>query len=276
MSIGVPLGIAGVGLIGGSIALRARERGIHVIGYDCAQSGTIDRIVDERVDSLEDLANASRTLVLALPIDATVSAIRTLRANPPRDLRLVIDVASVKTPIVREAAGWSPFIATHPIAGAEQSGARAARADLFSGRTWTYVPATPALEPPVRELIETMGARPFSIEADVHDRALAITSHLPQVVVATLGAMLQERGIPPALAGPGLISTLRLAGSPWELWESILRANESALAEAVRELGVRLCGLADDLKAGDTSRAASYFRGANAAYETFCKMDENK
>jgi prephenate dehydrogenase len=276
VSLGVPLGIAGVGLIGGSIALRARERGIQVIGYDRARTDVIDRILDQSVESLDELANRSRTLVLALPVDATVSAIRMLRGKSFGDLRLVVDVASVKSPIVREAAGWSAFVATHPIAGAEQSGPGAARGDLFAGRTWTYVPTAPALELLVREFIEAMGARPFPIDADAHDRALAMTSHLPQVVVATLGAMLEERGIPSELAGPGLISTLRLAGSPWDLWETILRANESALAPALRDLGTRLCGLADDLKAGDTRRAASYFRGANAAYETFCKMDENK
>ena len=276
MSFGVPLGIAGVGLIGGSIALGARERGIRVIGFDRSRDEAIHRLVDERVDSLDELARHSRTLVLALPIDATLSAIRALRAADAPNVKLVIDVASVKAPIAREAAGWSKFIGTHPIAGTQESGPRAARPDLFESRTWTYVPGERALEQPVRALIEMMGARPFAIDPDGHDRSLALTSHLPQVVVVALAAMLQERGIPAALAGPGLISTLRLAGSPWELWETILRANASALSEALRDLGNRLCGLADDLKAGDTSRAASYFGGANAAYEMFCKMDENQ
>jgi prephenate dehydrogenase len=275
VSVGAPLGIAGVGLIGGSIALRARARGIEVVGFDSG-AGSIGGIVDRRAGSLAELARECRTLVLALPVDATLAAIDTLRSGADESADLVLDVASVKLPIVRRAAGWRVFVATHPIAGAEQSGPRAARADLFVGRTWTYVATKTALDARVREFIETMGGRPFAIDAKAHDEALALTSHLPQVVVSALAALIGERSVSPALAGPGLISTLRLAGSPWSVWESVLQANAPALASALRDLGRRLSGLAEDLEAGDTRRAASYFGGANGLYEILCKMNENR
>jgi len=265
----VTLGIAGVGLIGGSIALRARERGIKVIGLD-AQPGNAG-LVDRYVDSLEALADASATIVIALPLDATLEAIDVLRRAAHPKLRLVLDVTSVKVPVVERSGGWDIFIATHPIAGAEGSGPRAARSDLFVDRVWTYVPADPARDAAVRSFINMMGARPLAIDPAEHDRSLALTSHLPQVVVAALAALLHDRDPSPELAGPGLASTLRLAGSSWELWEPILAANASSLAPALRELGERLTTVAGELEAGTLLLTASYFKSAREAYEAFVK-----
>ena len=268
MTFGAPLGIAGVGLIGGSIALRARSAGIEVIGFDPDPSAAT--LVDRTVESLDALARASRTLVIALPLDRTLSAIDALRENDER-IELVLDVASVKMPIVARAAGWRKFVATHPIAGAEQRGPQAARADLFEARVWTYVPPGDERDGAVRRFIEAMGAVPYPIDAESHDRTLALTSHLPQVVVTALAALLSEREISAELAGPGLASTLRLAGSPWEIWEPILKANGIALGAALRELAGRLEGLADDVEAGTLRLSASYFESARAAYDAFVK-----
>lgn len=269
MSFGGPLGIAGVGLIGGSIALRARARGIDVVGFDRNPAGA--GLAGRSVDSLEALADGARTLVIALPLDATLEAIRILRERVGRDVALVLDVASVKEPVARTAGDWRVFVPTHPIAGTEQSGPAAAREDLFVDRVWTYVPTDPARDRAVRDFIETMGARPLPIAAREHDEVLALTSHLPQVVVCALAAMLNEHGVPAELAGSGLASTLRLAGSPWELWEPILRANAGSVGQALRELAGRLQGVAEDLEAGTPGRTASYFRDARTAFETFVK-----
>jgi len=263
----VTLGVAGVGLIGGSIALRARERGRRVIGFDLDPRAAA--LVDEVAPSLDALGERARTLVLALPLDATLEAIRRLRGRSDYDL--VLDVASVKVPVAEAAHGWAPFVATHPIAGAETAGPAAARADLFEGRTWAYVPAgdaqAAAAVDRARAFIETMGGRAFPVEAAAHDRALALTSHLPQVVVSVLAALVAGGEPPPELAGPGLASTLRLAGSPWSLWEPIVRANAEPLAALLRELGGRLQGLAADLQAGEVGRLASYFEDAHVGYE---------
>ena len=269
MSFGVPLGIAGVGLIGGSIALRARERGLEVIGFDRREESAA--LVDRRVDSLQALANECRTIVLALPVDATLLAIDAVRSRVHLTLELVMDVASVKVPVAERAGGWKIFAPTHPIAGAEQSGPSAARSDLFVDRIWTYVPTDAKRDAVVRAFIDTMGARPFPIDAQAHDRALALTSHLPQVVVGALAAMLQERKLSPELAGSGLASTLRLAGSPWDLWEPILKANAGAIAPALRDLSEKLQGVAEDLEGGTLLRTGSYFKSAHEAYEAFVK-----
>jgi prephenate dehydrogenase len=263
-----PLGIAGAGLIGGSIALRARAAGIEVIGFDSDPSAAA--LVDRMAGSLDALARESRTLVIALPLDAALSAIDAIRNNDA-GLELVLDVASVKVPVVERTAGWKKFVPTHPIAGAEQRGPSAARKDLFENRVWTYVPQGDERDTAVRALIEAMGARALSIEAESHDRTLALTSHLPQVVVSALAALLNEHAVTSDLAGSGLASTLRLAGSPWEIWEPILKANGSAIGAALRELAGRLEGLADDVEAGTLRLSASYFESARTAYDAFVK-----
>jgi prephenate dehydrogenase len=269
VSFGVPLGLAGVGLIGGSIALRARSLGISVLGFDPDPASAV--LVDVPAASLDDLARKCETLVLAMPLDATLAAIDALKQLSSKRPRLVLDVASVKGPVVQHAAGWSRFVATHPLAGREGGGPGAARADLFLGRAWAYVPANAERDAETRDFIERMGAEPIALDAEAHDRAVALTSHLPQVVVSTLAALLAEASAEPRLAGPGLASTLRLAGSPWQLWEAIVRANAAALVAVLRELGERFGALADDLEAGDVSRMASYFEGARSSYERFVR-----
>ncbi|MGH7660205.1 MAG: prephenate dehydrogenase [Vulcanimicrobiaceae bacterium] len=269
MSFGAPLGIAGVGLIGGSIALRARRAGISVVGFDRDADATA--LADSAAQSLEELASRCRTVVLALPLDATLEAIDALRSRASSGVELVMDVASVKTPVMQRAANWAPFVGTHPIAGAERGGAAHARQDLFVERTWTYVPSLPERDSHVCSFIEAMGARPFPIDAEQHDRALALTSHLPQLISTTLGAMLEQSGICAELGGTGLASTLRLAGSPWALWETILRANASAVGAAAREFAERLGALTQELSAGELPRTASSFESANRAYEKFSR-----
>ena len=269
MSFGVPLGIAGVGLIGGSIALRARERGVEVVGFD--RNDASEPLVNRRVNSLQALANECQTIVLALPLDATLLAIDALRSRVHLQLKLVIDVASVKVPIVERAGGWKSFAPSHPIAGTEGSGPQAARSDLFADRVWTYVSTDAQRDEAVRSFIETMGGRPVAIDAREHDRALALTSHLPQVVVCALAALLRDRKPLPDLAGSGLASTLRLAGSSWEVWEPILKANSAALVPALRELGEHLSGVAEELEAGTLERTASYFKSAREAYDALVK-----
>jgi len=262
-----PLGIAGVGLIGGSIALRAREAGIDVVGFDTNPAAA--DLVNRSVGSLDALARSSKTLVLALPLDATLAAIDVVRSVDVPDL--VLDVASVKVPVVERSAGWTKFVPTHPIAGAEQGGAGAARGNLFEGRVWTYVPRDRERDRAVDAFIQVMGARSHPIDADEHDRVLALTSHLPQVVVTALAALLSEREIAADLVGSGLASTLRLAGSPWDIWEPILKANGVAIGAALRELSERLEGLADDVEAGTLRLSASYFESARAAYDVLVK-----
>ncbi|MDQ2857238.1 MAG: prephenate dehydrogenase/arogenate dehydrogenase family protein [Candidatus Eremiobacteraeota bacterium] len=266
------VGIAGVGLIGASIGLRVRQLGSRAIGWDSAGEHLTWALeggaIDARVESLRALADAADLLVLAAPPDATLSHLTDLGARAYR-ARLVIDVGSVKTPVARAAANVRRFVGTHPIAGSERSGPGAARADLFVGRTWTYdAAAAPENAARASEFIEAMGATPWPIANEEHDRIVAATSHLPQLLSVALGARLagclDDRNAT-VLCGTGVRSMLRLAGSSWRLWRPILAQNATPVAQEVRRLVDILTGVAADLDAGRLERIGDRFADAAAA-----------
>jgi prephenate dehydrogenase len=251
------IGIAGVGLIGGSVALRAVELGWPVSIFEpdarhrsiaCERLGAVAVAA-----SFAELAERSETLVLAAPLDATLAQIADLQRDFPTGLRVVLDTASVKTPVARAAVGLATFVGSHPLAGSERSGPLAARADLFAERLWSYdSAAAPGPSARARDFIAAMGARPVSIASDDHDRVVALTSHLPQVLSSVLAAHLAsgaERD--PRVVdfcGTGIRSMLRLAGSSWPLWNAVLRANAVPLAQEVRQLAAILSVVAESLE----------------------------
>jgi prephenate dehydrogenase len=266
------LGIAGTGLIGTSIGLRARSLGDHVIGADAqlerAERARAIGALDAVVEDPAALAAAVDTLVVAMPLDATCAFLAALPRARSR-ARLILDVASLKVPVVRAAAGIPGFVATHPIAGSEASGPDAARADLFAGRVWAIVPGEDgAAFEAARTFVERLGARALAVDAGEHDRLLAFTSHVPQVLAVALGADLRERLGDPlvrALCGSGIRSMTRLGGSSWSMWEPLLAAAAPQVAQEVRRLVAILSDVALALDAGDLPRVAERFDAAAAA-----------
>jgi prephenate dehydrogenase len=185
------LGIIGTGLIGGSIGLRARELGLRVIGYDAdpqaAEEAVRCGVLDESVP-LAQVDERADIIVIGAHINGTIAHLERMRDAPPRNARLILDIASVKAPIVRAAHGLRNFVATHPMAGRERSGPAAAISDLFEGKTWLYVPTDNSeLDVHAATFIREFGATPVPIDAVEHDRTVAFTSHLPQII-ATLFA----------------------------------------------------------------------------------------
>lgn len=281
---GTRLGIAGVGLIGGSIALCARTAGAVVIGYDIDRDAVARArargALDDTAPDLASLAAQCETLVVAAPVDATLATLDSLAAlanDARRPLpTLVMDVASVKAPFVACAAALHTFIGTHPMAGKEVGGIDAADPQLFAGATWAYAPhANAKLSARAREFITAMGAVPLALEPDVHDAIVALTSHLPQALSVTLGSQLAEvAGADPRvlqLCGTGMHSMLRLARSPESVWAPIAAANARPLAEAMRACAARLLAAADRLDAADISVLMSYFGDAS---RTACALEE--
>jgi prephenate dehydrogenase len=266
------LGIAGPGLIGGSIALRARSLGAVTIGWEPDLETLRDAlergVLSDTSPSLLELASACDMLVLSAPLDATLEHLAEL-AGAPRRAGLVIDVASVKAPIAQAAAALRGFVATHPIAGSERSGNAAARADLFEGKVWAYdSEAAPRDAERVCAFVEQMGARPYAVRVEEHDRIVALTSHLPQLLSVMLGVRLAERLEEPAvvaLSGTGVTSMLRLAKSSWDVWEPILVANAHAVSQEVRELAAILLDAAGALESGSPTRLKADFSAAARA-----------
>jgi prephenate dehydrogenase len=271
---GTVLGIAGVGLIGGSIALRARAAGATVIGFDRDPNALRDALaagaLDATAPDLATLAARCTVVAIALPVDATVAA---LAATPElAGPELVFDVASVKAPAVAAARGIERFVASHPLAGREVGGFAAAEATLFEGRTWAIVPARDAAaQARLEALVAGLGARPLAIGAADHDRLVAVSSHLPQLLSVALGARLAAAGARDArvydLCGPGMASMLRLARSDAALWGPIAQANASPLAEALRAVCAVLEGTAAGLETGDLRALSATFDLAHRAVE---------
>lgn len=257
MSAARVLGIVGTGLIGGSIGLRAREHGWHVVGFDASESAIQEALASGAIDECaarERLYARADAIVIAAHVAGTIAELRHLRDEPPQRAAFVADVASVKVPVLEAAAGVAAFVGTHPLAGSERSGARAARAALFEGRPWAYVPSSnPELDERVRAFIVSMGAAPVAVEADSHDRAVAFTSHLPQVVATLFTRAMRERADShlEALCGPVARELLRLGNSSPAMWNDILQANRAWVAPELRALAAELERAAADLNGAD-------------------------
>src|SRR5581483_8056727 len=180
---------------------------------------------DERVDAIGD----ADVVVVATPVDVGV----TLTTHGGTS------VASVMTPF----KGKANFVAGHPLAGSHERGLAAARANLFEGRTWFLERHDPIVD----RIVTDCGARIEIVNAEEHDAAVALTSHLPQLLSTALAAHIDERGLDYRFAGSGLQTFLRLAGSDASVWMPVLEANRANIAphaEAVAKI-VR------DILAGD-------------------------
>ena len=225
--------IVGLGLIGGSVALALKERGWTVRYLD----PHVDTDRFERAEAIDD----GSLLVLAAPADVAVSILRDL---PPRT-GAITSVCSVMGPLRNVARGR--FVAGHPMAGSHESGFAAARADLFEGKRWFLDRA----EPDVEELVRDCGAVVDVVDAGEHDRGVALTSHLPQVLSTALAAHLAHHEEVLRFAGSGLETFLRLAGSDAAVWKPILEANRDAIAGHSDEVQ----RIVREILSGDPTRA---------------------
>jgi prephenate dehydrogenase len=244
--------VAGLGLIGGSLARALGAAGHHVRGVDrpgVLRAARRARAIRLGV-SLEQAVGWADVLVLAAPPRANERLLRQVaRLDPPH--LVVTDVSSVKQPIVAEARRLRlrRFVGGHPVAGSERSGFAAGRAGLFAGAAWALTPTAqtdPGALRRVRRLVRDAGARPIVLDAARHDRALAFLSHLPQVVAWALARAVRADAVARAelrLAGPAWRDMTRLARSPVGLWSEILAANRKELLRARRALARALARL---------------------------------
>ena len=238
--------IAGLGLIGGSLALALR-RGrpdLALAGWD-EESVLAEGLMRGVIDAVcrpEDLADGD-VFVIAAPPHASLFLLDALKSLPPGVI--VTDVVSTKRVIVEAAMAKSVrFVGGHPMAGSEKSGLAHASAELFDGQRWFLVDAGAGDEgnDAVERMVASLGARPEWIDALEHDRLMAAISHLPQIAASALmavaGPLAGESNLD--LAGAGLRDTTRLAASDPELWSEIAASNAEELSRAVRLLREQL------------------------------------
>jgi prephenate dehydrogenase len=256
------IGIVGLGLIGGSIALAARSLWptalvIAVDRKDVLETAMRLHAIDVAADDLFVLAEAD-LVVLAAPVRQNLGLLDRLDDHV-RQPAVVTDTGSTKRAMV-EAARRLParftFIGGHPLGGAASSGLEHARPDLFNGRPWLFTPSNDATGEALEKLLafaRALGAVPRVLGAAAHDRLLAFLSHLPQLTASALmqvvGDAVGEEGL--SLAGRGLIDTTRLASSPPDIWQDVTATNADEIAVALDTFIALLQELRGELADGD-------------------------
>jgi prephenate dehydrogenase len=267
-STSVRIAVIGVGLIGGSISLAARERlGAEVVGYDSsppALAAAVERgAVTRAAASIAEAVRNCAVVFVAVPVGGLSEAVGAALAAAPDDC-VISDVGSTKRAVV--AAHDDPrFVGGHPLAGAETSGVEHARADLFEGATWYLTPAATTSGmgyERLYRLLRQLGARPTAIDPDTHDTILATVSHLPHVVANVLvsqaaHALSTQDERPPA-TGPSFRDATRVAGASSAIWTDIYISNRVALAAQIAEAITRLGAVRDALVAGDEAAVTAW------------------
>lgn len=276
--------ILGTGLMGGSFALALRSHfpQIEITGYDRAEmlgraksSGAIHR-------AESDLAAAVRSadlVYIAMPIVPAIESLAAIAAAAPPHA-LVTDACSTKALICRAGREYfqskSLFLGGHPMAGKEASGVENADADLLRGARYALIAASEEVDPRVgafAALVREIGGEPVWCDAETHDWAAAIVSHLPQLLSVALARVVQdetdETGLPLSLAGSGLRDALRLAASPYAVWRDICLTNHDNISHALDRLAQAIEHLRTHLRSRELEQE---FLAANDLCKTLHKL----
>ncbi len=270
--------IAGLGLMGGSIGLALRERaGAHVVGFDldateaavAFERGCIDRVAD----SLAEACLGAELVVVATPVSTISSVVAEVMEATDASVT-VTDIGSTKGHVVASvlAEHCARFVGGHPICGSEAHGAVHARAELFTGATYFLTPSlesAPEHLSRVHALATAIGARPVVIDAEAHDRIVALTSHFPHVLANVLALQVAEAEVdgyrPVQSAGGSFRDMTRVAGANPAIWLDIFLDNRAAVLAAVEDAQARLSVVAEALRSGDQAFLADWIGAAGDA-----------
>jgi prephenate dehydrogenase len=253
--------IVGVGLIGGSIGLALHKRKLaeQIIGIGRRQEslraarrvGAVDHTT---VDIEKGVAEAD-LVVVCTPVGRIVEDVRKAAMHCPEG-SLITDAGSTKQTIVAALDEGLPrgcrFLGSHPLAGSEKTGAANASADLFEGRIAILTPTknTRAEDYDFLEAFwESLGSVVMRLSPDDHDRALALTSHLPHIVAAALAASVTEKYF--RLAGPGFLDATRIASGDAELWAQIFAHNRDNVSNVLEQFSANLSALQSAVRDGN-------------------------
>lgn len=266
------IAVLGVGLIGGSIGLAARNRlDAEVVGFDPTPGGA-DRALeagalDRAAGSIADAVDGAETVFCCAPVVA-LPALVAEALGATGEGTVVTDVGSTKRGLVDALAGSGGegrFIGGHPLAGAETAGVEGSREDLFDGARWYLTPGPSSegvLFERLRRLIADLGARPQAIDAAIHDREMATISHLPHVLANVLVSVasdsLGDGTDRRAEVGRSFRDSVRVAGANPSIWADIFGSNSEAVATEIDAAVASLQDAAELIRSGDPDALAAW------------------
>ena len=284
--------IVGVGLIGGSLGLAAKARGLveQVVGFGRTEAnlkialerGSIDTYTFDPAEA----AQGTDVMLLAVPVEATGPVMQQFLPYLPSGC-IVTDAGSVKAPIIETLEALLPpslpCVAAHPIAGTENAGAAAAFETLFDGRMCVLTPTNETDRTAlarVRALWEGVGMRVEEMDAEVHDRVLAQISHLPHLIAFSVMNGLLQSSIgkvdPLAYAGSAFADLTRVAASPIEMWRDICLANREALLDAITSFEAALARIKAAVAEGDGATLSADIERARQERQRLTRLQEGK
>lgn len=282
------LGIVGVGLMGGSIALAAREHWpeVQVIGYDSNAETLKEALsrgtITEKASSAEEAAAGADLVVVSTPVRSIPATVRKCASAQPAP-RLITDLGSTKSAILGslDSEVRSRFIGGHPMCGGERAGVKYARANLFEGATYFLCPPE-ELPGPLFEFmyafVLALGARPVVIEPRPHDTIMAWISHVPHVLanvlMAEVGNFEYQGRRALYCVGPSFRELTRVAGANPVMWREVFLENREALVAALRRLTRRIEQFCQDLEQGAEQEVAhEILQAASFREELLAKAD---
>jgi len=267
--------VLGVGLIGGSIGLAAKERlRSEVVGWG-PNPATLERAtelgaIDESAPSVAEACAGAEVVFCAAPVALLPELARAaLDASGPDTV--VTDAGSTKRELVAALGDDERFIGGHPLAGAETAGVANARADLFEGARWYLSPTertSGILYDRLQRTIAGLGARPQAIDAEAHDRLMATVSHLPHVLANVLAAQVaaelthDSERMPEV--GPSFRDATRVAGSNPSIWADIFAVNRDAVVAAIDDAIARLREARELIGSGEVGAVETWHAAAGA------------
>lgn len=261
------ISILAPGLIGGSVALAAArafpDASLFIWSRKQASLAPIQKALPKSKTGTDLATTAGSDLILlGAPASALAELVRSLLPHLSGQT-LVTDVASVKAPVEKELApllqGRARWIGSHPMAGSEDAGFSAARADLFQGATIILTPAksTPAeTTRDAGDFWKKLGGKIVLLDAGQHDRQVARVSHLPHAIAAILVRAAGEKGL--SLAGPGYRDTTRVAAGPSALWAEILLGNRDEILAGLKDFRAGMQNLEATLEKRDVGALAKF------------------
>jgi prephenate dehydrogenase len=235
------VGIFGLGLMGGSLAMRLKGHCARLIGFDShlptLQLALSKNLVDHAESDSATCLPQVDLLILATPVSTIIDILQQLPSLMPNPC-ILMDLGSTKTDILQTMNNLPPrfdIIGGHPICGKEKLGLENADANLYQNAPFVITPlarTTSRAKSAAKQIISVIGANIIEMTAEEHDRMLASTSHLPFIIASTLSRSTLRDFAP--LIGPGFRSTSRLAGTPSHMMMDILKSNRKNALNAIR------------------------------------------